>query len=186
MRDYGKIHTAFWASADIRDLSDGGKLLAAYLLTGPHSTLIGCFRLPDGYVAGDLGWPPATVGKRFGELFHKGFATRDEGSGWVLVHRFLAWNKIENPNQGKAAAKLFAQVPDANPLKPCLARALRELAPHFPATELEKFESLSKPFRKPFRNQEQEQEQEAQEAVQDGARASGLGADLRVVHGGER
>ena len=56
MRDYGKVQSSFWTSADTCKLSDDGKLLSLYLLTGPHSNILGCFRLPIGYVSDDLGW----------------------------------------------------------------------------------------------------------------------------------
>lgn len=160
MRDYGKIQTAFWTSDDIRGLSDHGRLLALYLLSGPHTNQIGCFRLPDGYACEDLGWDSETVSKGFHELSENGFATRDETNKWVIVHRFLKWNEIENPNQGKSAARLFDQVPEKSSVKPLLARALRDFAPRFPVDVLDKFETVSKPLGKPFRNQEQEQEQE--------------------------
>ena len=55
MRDYGKVFSTFWTSDSTRGMSDDAKVLALYLLTGPHSNIIGCFRLPDGYVSEDEG-----------------------------------------------------------------------------------------------------------------------------------
>lgn len=162
MRDYGKIQTVFWTSGDVQGLSDSSKLLAIYLLSSPHTNQIGCFRLPDGYVSDDLGWSIETLSKGFRDLQAKGFATRDEATKWVVIHKFLKWNEIENPNQAKAAVKLFDQIPDSSAVKPMLARALAEFAPRFPADIRAPFETLPKPFR----NQEQEQEQE-QEQKQD-------------------
>jgi hypothetical protein len=153
MRNYGVIYTAFWTSSDMQGLSDQAKLLASYLLSGPHTTAIGCFRVPDGYILEDLGWPLETVRKGFDELFGNGFATRDEPSKWVLIHKFLKWNKIENPNQGKFAAGLFDQVP-AIPLKSQLAQAIRDFCPHFPREVLNRFETLPEPLGQPYRNQE--------------------------------
>lgn len=166
MRDYGKVQTVFWTSEDIQGLSDSSKLLALYLLSGPHTNQIGCFRLPDGYVADDLNWSAETVAKGFRDLSAKGFATRDEASKWVVIHKFTKWNEIENPNQAKAAAKLFDQVPDGSPVKPILARALRDYAPRFPEDVRLPFETLSEPFRNQEQEQEQEQEQkQEQESV---------------------
>lgn len=160
MRDYGKVQTAFWTSDDIQCLGDDAKLLALYLLSGPHTTQIGCFRLPDGYVAEDLKWTSERVSKGFDELSKRGFATRDDVSKWVVIHKFTKWNEIENPNQAKAALKLFDSVPDASPVKLVLAMVLREYAPRFSADALDKFERVSKGLHEGFRNQEQEQEQE--------------------------
>lgn len=53
-REYGVVHTSFWTSADVRDLSCNAKLLFLYLLTGPHSNGLGCFRLPIPYMSADF------------------------------------------------------------------------------------------------------------------------------------
>ena len=68
MRDYGKVHTSFWISDGMRRVSDGARLLALYLLTGQHTNMNGCFRLPDGYVSEDLNWTSERVAKGFKEL----------------------------------------------------------------------------------------------------------------------
>ena len=111
MRDYGKVHSSFWTSDDMRNLSEDGRTLALYLLTCPHGTIAGCFRLPDGYVTDDLQWSAQRVSKGFAELFAKGFANRCETTKWVWIFKHLKWNPPENPNQRKAAQKIARQVP---------------------------------------------------------------------------
>ena len=111
MRDYGKVHTSFWSSATTRGMSEDGRILAIYLITSPHSTIAGVFRLPDGYVCEDLQWAEKRVAKGFEELLAKGFANRCETTKWVWVSKFLDWNEPENPNQWKAARKLASQIP---------------------------------------------------------------------------
>lgn len=113
MRDYGKLFCEFWTSATIQALSDDGKLLAAYLLTNQHCTLIGCYRLTPGYVCDDLNWMPERVSKGFTELFDKGFARRCEASNFVVIFKYLDWNPLENPNQHKSALKHFSKIPDS-------------------------------------------------------------------------
>lgn len=112
MRDYGKVYSTFWSSQTTGGLSDDAKLLAVYLMTCSHSTIAGVFRLPDGYVSEDLGWVSERVVKGFGELLAKGFANRCETTKWVWVCKHLEWNKPENPNQRKAAAKVVLAIPD--------------------------------------------------------------------------
>ena len=157
-RSYGRVQSCFWSSDDIRHLSDHAKLIALYLLTGPHTTLLGCFRLPDGYAAEDLGDTAEKLGTGLGELNRSGFCDRDDVSKFVLVHRFLRWNKIENPNQAKAAKRLFGDVPDRSPLKLELAQAIWEHCPQYAPQIVGPRKTLSERFGKPFRNQEQEQE----------------------------
>lgn len=112
MRDYGRIHTAIWGSQDFVSFSDDARLLALYLLTSPHTTMIGAFRLPDGYVCADIGWSIERVSKGFDELFRKGFCNRCETTNWMWVVKFLRWNPPENPNQWKAARKQSRQIPE--------------------------------------------------------------------------
>lgn len=113
MRDYGKVHTSFWTSANIRALSEDGRSLAFYLLTCPHGTIAGVFRLPDGYICDDMQWGSERVNTTLAELFANGFATRCEVTKWVWVIKHLEWNPPENPNQKKAAAKMADQVPNS-------------------------------------------------------------------------
>jgi hypothetical protein len=112
VRDYGKVHSTFWSSGTTGGLSDDAKILALYLLTCSHSTIAGVFRLPDGYACEDLSWDAARVRKGFVELLAKGFANRCETTKWVFICRHFEWNKPENPNQWKSAAKIASQVPN--------------------------------------------------------------------------
>jgi hypothetical protein len=161
VREYGKIHSSFWTSRDIRSLSEDGRALAAYLLTSPHSNMLGCFRIPVAYVSDDLMWDSERVTKGFGELFAKGWATLSEGSNWVVIHKFLKWNQPENPNVVKAAEKLFDQIPDDCEAKPLLAWAIAEFEPRFSAAKLARFKPFPNPFdtsRKAYRKPEPEPE----------------------------
>lgn len=126
MRDYGRVYATFWSSSTTCPLSDDGKLLALYLMTCAHSTITGVFRLPDGYVAEDLHWGVERVRQGFAELLFKGFANRCETTKWVWVCKHLEWNKPENPNQRKSAAKIAASIPDECEWKPDFMRVCGE------------------------------------------------------------
>lgn len=123
MRDYGKVFSRIWESADFRALSEDGRTLVLYLLTCPHGTIAGTFRVPDGYACEDLQWSSERVSEGFSELSHKGFATRCEDTKWVWVTKFLEWNPPENPNQTKAAVKVVNGVPDQCGWKRAFMRA---------------------------------------------------------------
>src|SRR5687768_16947104 len=107
MREYGLVYSRFWVNPDIQSLSVDGKLLALYLLTCSHANMLGCFRLPIGYIAEDLQWGFERVKKGFKELIRIRFLSRDEETGWLVIYHYLKWNPIENPNQGKSIVKLF-------------------------------------------------------------------------------
>lgn len=156
MRDYGKVHTSFWSSSNIRKLSDDARTMALYLLTCPHGTLVGVFRLPDGYATEDLQWSAERVSVTLSELLDNGFCNRCETTKWVWIRKFLEWNPPENPNQRKAAAKLAAQIPDSCSWKREFSMAYVEIL----GEEGDRKTNRSGTLQKPLRNQEQEQEQE--------------------------
>ena len=123
MRDYGKVHSSFWTSDTIRDMSEDARYLALYLLTSPHGTISGVFRLPDGYVCEDLQWSPERVSVTLSELLAKGFANRCETTKWVYICKHFEWNKPENPNQRKSAKKIALSIPDSCCWKPLFMQA---------------------------------------------------------------
>lgn len=161
MRDYGKVHTSFWSSATIRSMSEDARTLAIYLLTSPHNTIAGVFRLPDGYVCEDLQWGSERVSKGFAELFQKGFANRCETTKWVWICKHMDWNQLENPNQRKAAAKIAASIPDECGWKLDFMRVGVELM----GFEMPEKPNPSETVSKPFRNQKQEQKQEQKQDI---------------------
>lgn len=111
MRVYGSVHSCFWANPANQKLSDQAKLLAIYLLTGPHSNMLGCFRLPDGYVNEDLNWNNRITKNAFTQLANADFLIRDQQTSWVLIYEFLKWNSIQNPKQAIGIQKIFDQIP---------------------------------------------------------------------------
>lgn len=112
MRDYGKVHTSFWASETLAGLGDDARMLALYLLTCSHSNMAGAFRLPSGYVAEDLGWSEERFRNGLETLSGAGFLSYCSRTKWVWIVKFLLWNKPENPNQWKAVAKFVAAIPE--------------------------------------------------------------------------
>lgn len=156
MREYGKVNTAFWESQTTRSMSEDGRFLSLYLLTSPHSTIAGVFRLPDGYICEDLQWSAERVSKGFEELLDKGFANRCERTKWVWICKHFEFNPPENPNQRKSAAKIAALIPDECDWKPDFIRDCGD----FLGLKSEPLTNPSETVKQPFLNQKQEQEQE--------------------------
>ncbi len=179
-RDYGKVHTSFWSSETIRALSEDGRVLALYLMTSPHTTITGTFRLPDGYACEDLKWTSQRVQKGFAELFANGFANRCETTKWVWIVKHMEWNPPENPNQRKAAAKQAQLIPSECGWKRAFMRASAR------SLEIEWDENAnpSETLSQPFLNQKQKQEQEQEQKTARKARAvslpEGFGISERV------
>lgn len=170
-RDYGRVYGTFWSSKTTASMTDDGKLLSLYLMTCTHNTIAGVFRLPDGYVTEDTGWSAERVAQGFAELFRKGFAVRCEVTKWVWVRKHLEWNKPENPNQRKSAAKIAQSVPDECSWKrEFLAACSDALGMEPPACNPS--ETVAQPFRNQEQKQEQEQEQEQPPIPPKGGRAA--------------
>lgn len=139
MRDYGKVYTRFWLKQNVLSWSDSSKLLGLYLLTCPHCNLLGCFRLPIGYIASDLNWSEQKVATALNELKADDFLIRCDTTGWTMIRSFLKHNPIENPNQGKAAFRLLKDVPEdfvgmdslLLALEPCISRLPQEFSSLF-------------------------------------------------------
>lgn len=149
MRDYGRVHSTFWTSQTTGKMSDKAKLLALYLMTCSHNTIAGVFRLPDGYIAEDLPFSKETIRQGFAELFAKGFANRCETTKWVWVCRHLNWNKPENPNQRKAAAKVAISVPWSCQWKPEFIKVCGPLLELFPEQFGNPSETVTETLAKP-------------------------------------
>lgn len=132
MREYGQVQCSFWSDPEIQALSDDAKLLGCYLLTGPHSNGIGCYRLPDGYVDADLGWRSERVAKGFRELFSIGFAERCTSTFYVLIPKFLHFNPITNGNVAKARIREFEAVSKKCSIYSRLCASLLEFGNHWP------------------------------------------------------
>lgn len=126
MREFAKFGCGFWTSQAIQSLSDTGKLLAAYLISGPHSNQAGVYRLPDGYVSADLGWGFERVREGFEELSRNGFAQRCSSTFWVVIRKALKHQPPDNINQAKHISALIEQVPATATIWPVINDAISE------------------------------------------------------------
>lgn len=117
MPSYYRVSPKFWTDPAIRRSSDDAKLLACYLLTGPHRRLEGLFRLPKPYICADLGWTMERLAEPFKELLAEqfgepGFIAYDEAAEVVLIHKALKYQSPENDNQVTAALRQLDDLPD--------------------------------------------------------------------------
>lgn len=112
MRDYGKVHTGFWASETLRECDSDAKVLALYLLTSPHTHQAGVFRLPTAYACDDLGWVSERLENGFETLSKTDWLIRCKKTGWLWIRKFSKFNPPDNPNQKKAIDKQLALVPE--------------------------------------------------------------------------
>lgn len=136
MREWSRVHSSFWTSADIGELTQDGRMLALYLLTSPHANGLGCYRIGLGALADAVGWDSSRAAAAFADLdrappetplperYRRAFAVRDPRSGCVVICRWLKFNPLDNPNQVTAASKFWRMAPDGSEVQAILAAAI--------------------------------------------------------------
>jgi len=109
---YHRVSSRFWTDEKTMRWDDDTRLLALYLLTCPHRTTEGLFRLPKPYIAADLGWSMERLEKPFAKLLADGFIKYDETVSVMLLPNALKYNPPENTNQAIRAARAVAELPE--------------------------------------------------------------------------
>ncbi len=112
---YSAISRRFWHDEKVRAWSNETKLLAIYLLSSPHSNMLGLYVLPLQYAAYDLDMTIEQVKKGMAEL--DSFCEYDPTTSVVLVYKFLQYNIIKNPNQAKGAVTKLYDLPETTLFK---------------------------------------------------------------------
>lgn len=111
MAEYGKVYKKIWNNGKFQALSEKAKYLFLYIITSPHSTVFGLFRLPIGYISGDLSWQPKTVLKYLGELQKSSFLLWEQKSFLVVIPSWLEHNPIKTENQLKKGLAELSEIP---------------------------------------------------------------------------
>ena len=132
---YQKIYVQIWNDEKFIQLSEPSKVFFLYLLTSPHSNLIGAFVLKKGYVAEDLIWSIQKVDKALKEVEKSGLLTFDKKVSVAVINNYLKYNPLENPNQFTGASNIFYTLPKTEIL----------------INIFNKLETLSKRFNRPFK-----------------------------------
>src|SRR5262245_3823552 len=90
MRDYAKVAPQFWigqTGRQIKYLGVEAQLIALYLITNPHSTMLGIYYLPLVTIAHEVGIPLEGVQKALSSLCEIGFCSYEEQMEYVWVHK---------------------------------------------------------------------------------------------------
>lgn len=127
---YGKVKDTFWTDKKVQAFSDDAKMLALYLLTGPHRNILGCMRIPNGYITEDLKWASERLADAMAMLCERQFVCRDD-EGWTLILNQLKHDPIKVPNHARAAIAIANTVPVESSvyqsLKPRLVESLKTI-----------------------------------------------------------
>lgn len=127
MAEYWRVSPKIWLH---NSWDDRVKLLALYILTCPHRTTEGLFRLPKQYICADLGWDMEALAKPFARLIQDGFIEYDEENQVMFICKALKYQRPDNPNQQQAAINKLSQLPPT-PLWPKFLAAAQAYAEPF-------------------------------------------------------
>jgi hypothetical protein len=97
MRGYAKVLPQFWIGStgrQIRELGSDAQVVALYLITSPHATMIGIYYLPISFITHETGITVKATCKSLRALSEIGFCTYDEAMEYVWVHD-MAFYQIE-------------------------------------------------------------------------------------------
>ena len=150
---YAKIESHIWADEKFAKLTHDEQLLFLYLLTCPHSNLIGLFVLKPGYSTGDLRISEQDFSNWISAIKKSGLILYDRKTCLIWIKNFLRHNPLTNPNQKKAAISIIKSLPKSYVIKyflntyEGLNKGLNE------GLDKGLNEGLSKENRKDFRNQ---------------------------------
>lgn len=151
MRDYGIVSPKFWVGQTGKALRGNpqSQLLALYLMTSPHASMIGVFHCPILYMAHETGMDMEGASKALASLIEAGFCTFDEASEEVFVKRMAAFQIGEQldakDNRCKGIAKEVEKI--ESPSVKAQFISLYSVAFHIPAQagKASPFEAPSKP-----------------------------------------
>ena len=119
MRDFAKSPPKFWIDEcwrKIKTLSLEARVLAPYLLSNPHSNMIGIYYLPIPFMAHETGLSCEAALQAFTDLCESDFCSYDAAHEYVWVHKMasdqLGGQLKENDNRVICANKIYADLPD--------------------------------------------------------------------------
>jgi uncharacterized phage protein (TIGR02220 family) len=115
MREYSKIFPQIWigkTGKQIKSLGIESQLLAYYLMSSPHATMIGIYYLPLALIVHETGLPIEKTSSALQKLIEIDFCSYDETMEYVWVH-----NMAFNDNRVKNMNELYKMLPDLSFIK---------------------------------------------------------------------
>lgn len=113
MTRYYRLSPKFWSDPVVQSWDDDARLLAIYILTSPHRTTEGLFRLPKQYILADLQWLPERLPEPFQQLLNDGFIEYHEPTQVLLITAAMKYQGSQNENQATHALSALDEVPES-------------------------------------------------------------------------
>lgn len=142
MRDYAKISPKFWTGETGQELARRGSealIVAMYLMTSPHSNMLGLYYQPTLYMAEETGLTPEGASKGLKECIDAGFCAYDFVSKWVWVFEMAGYQIGSSLESGDKRCKGIQKDYAALPNVPFLGPFFDYYAGHYHLTERREF-----------------------------------------------
>lgn len=142
MRDYGKVSPKFWTGETGQALARRGSealVVALYLMTSPHSSMLGLYYQPVLYMAEETGLSPEGAWEGLRACIEEGFCEYDPGTKMVWVIEMASYQigsaLDEKDKRCKGIQKEYAALPNC----PFLGGFFDRYAEDFHLTERREF-----------------------------------------------
>ena len=119
IRDFTMVSPKIWHSNRYKSLSEQSRLLFLYLLTNPHVTSIGCYRLPAGYACTDLQWEPTVLRSKLDELKSHGMIIEDPETETIWIDQWNQFSPLKGEKSIKGAQKKLDALPASDAKEAC-------------------------------------------------------------------
>ncbi len=112
MREYGKVHSSFWSSKTVGELSEDGRTPRPVPAHQPAQQYRWRLQVAGRRATEDLKWGSERVAKGFAELFRKGFANRCETTKWVYIGKHFEGIRSRTRTSARQLQKIALTIPD--------------------------------------------------------------------------
>ncbi len=109
-REFNPISPAIWGSERFASVSSSAKLLLLYVMTSPHMTSAGGYRLPAGYAAEDTGCSTDEFTTALAELVRAGLLMHDQDTKEVYVVGWFRFCAPANQKHAIGAERLICKM----------------------------------------------------------------------------
>jgi hypothetical protein len=168
MREYARISPRFWmgqTGRSIREKGANAQLLALYLLTSPHSNMIGLYWCPAAYMSHETGLSSDGALKALRSLVEIGFCEYDEASEVVWVVEMAKYQVGERLSEKDKQAKGVQNTYDDLPKNPYLQPFFERYGEAFCMSQARTFEGPSRGLGSKETEQEKEKAREKEKEL---------------------
>jgi hypothetical protein len=180
MRDYAKVGPKFWIGKTGKALRAAGpvaQVVGMYLMTSPHSNMLGLYHLPISYIATDTGLGQEGASKGLQSCIDAGYCAYDEESEMVWVHEMafyqIADSLVATDKRSAGVQNEYNELPENPYLEPFFAK----YASAFKMTKERVLPGHQiSPLQGPSKALVSQEQEQAHEQAQEQAQAKGAGA----------